>query len=511
MTDDTDPSEEYDLTQAFDRLRAATALYRGEDVPLEVFSETDIARRKAVTRRLGYQYGFDRDLYSTLGYEREPDAETFLAKYDRQDIAGAVINLPVEAAWREMPLIQDDPDSEEQTEFEQAVEELFTEKRALHYFERADKVSGIGDYGVLFLGFMDEPPVGEEEPEEGWLSEPVNAGGLPSDPEDALAYLTPFGEWRIEDVQENKDPRDPRFGLPERYKIQFDQEKATGTWVHHTRVIHVADGLLESEWKGRSRLRRILNRLEDLEKTVGGAAEMTWRGADRKFVVNTAPEMGEILDKDKLKQDIEDMIHGLHPVSYTRGTEIDVIGGETVDPTGIADLIMKLIAGDSGIPRRMLTGSERGELASTQDRSTFLGRVAERQTSFCEPVLLRPFIERLVQFEIIPGPRDEEFEVEWIELFELNELETAEVRSKNAASLKAAAPMGDPEMLAAAEEIREQIMDWGPDRGDETSADSLAEDEEPDEEELLGDQDLLDDILDRAPGPENGEQPIPQR
>ena len=47
--------------------------------------------------------------------------------------------------------------------------------------------------------------------------------------------------------------------------------------------------------------------------------------------------------------------------------DVHELGGELQDPTGAIDNILKLISAGTGIPLRKLTGSERGELASTQD------------------------------------------------------------------------------------------------------------------------------------------------
>lgn len=438
---------------------------------------SDLNARARIASRLGQEFGGDRDLYSVLGYDTDPDPEDYWSRFLRQDIAATIVKAPAHTSWRHAPKIQDAPDQEEETDFEADVMRLYEDHRLLHYLERVDVLAGLGRFGILFLGVADGEDVD--------LSDPVDMDAL--DGVGDLAYLSAFSERSVEVNDLVNDPKDPRFGLPESYEVEFRASERRSETVHWTRCIHIAEDLLEGEVYGRPRMEAVLNRLVDLEKVVGGAAEMTWRGADRKYVVNADPDMGAINNPEDMQEQFEDMIHGLRPAAYLRGMNIDSIEGDTVDPSGIKDSILELIAGETGIPKRILTGSERGELASTQDRATWLGRVSERQSSFCEPRILRPVLDRLVEFGILSPPIESDatetrrtatedtgsYDVDWPDLFELNELEQADIRSTNAQALKNAAPSGDPGQLAEPEEIREQIMGWGPELGSESSIETV--------------------------------------
>ena len=72
---------------------------------------------------------------------------------------------------------------------------------------------------------------------------------------------------------------------------------------------------------------------------------------------------------------------------------------------------MKLISAASGIPLRIMTGSERGELASTQDDGNWASRIEERQLHFAEPMILRPLIDRLIELRALPEPSDGEYQL----------------------------------------------------------------------------------------------------
>lgn len=462
--------------------------------------ESDAVTRQLIARHAGFSHNRQRDYYGVLGYDRTPVADDYYVKYLRNDIARTIVDKPAEASWKERPLIIDDADEggddEDVTEFEEAVNRLFTDHRLLHYLKRADKATGVGEYGLLLLGLRDGEKVDLSTPaSESDYRSLLDTDGATTD--DDLAYIGTFTQASVTSMDINRDPTNPRYGLPEQYQIQFESgDSHTTEFVHHTRVVHIAENLLENEIFGRPRLEPVLNRLEDLEKVLGGSAEMFWRGADRKLQLNYMGD-GKPRDSDKLQTRSEELIHGMRNILPTSNTEVNEIGGEEVDPSGIVEQELKHIAGAVGIPLRMLTGSERGELASTQDRATFYERIASRRKQFCEPKILRPTLDKLIRYGILPEPKGGGYTVEWTSLFELNELERAELMAQKAKALKNASPMGDPAQVAATSEIRSEIFGWSPERGSEVEAtDDTLDEDMPDEDEGDENDQLPEDIAD---------------
>jgi len=458
------------------------------------------------------QYGGDRDLYSTLGYDRDPEPSDYYAKYLRNDIARTVVQAPASTAWRVRPNVVDDAnegtEDEETTPFERAVEFLFDEHRLLHYLERWDVATGLGEYGVLFLGLRED---GTDEGDLPDLSEPVGGDeqadlsnvdldevdpdGRGESAQGGLAYLSVFTQAHVEDIDVVQNPAHPRYGLPHRYELAFTTGENTRTeWVHHSRVLHAAEDLLENEVFGTPRMGPVYNRIQDLEKVVGGSAEMFWRGARRELHLNYTGD-GSPQDADDLQEQAEEYTHNLRNILRTSNVEAEDLGGEDVDPSGLVEQLLKLIAGETGIPVRILTGSERGELASTQDRATWLGRVSERQEQFCAPMLLRPLLDLLLDLGILPEPQGGTYTVEWPDLFELNELEQAELRKTNAEALKAATG-GSPFEVADPPEVREGVLGWDPERGGETTLGETPQDRERTVEDGQDPADVDEDALD---------------
>ena len=68
-----------------------------------------------------------------------------------------------------------------------------------------------------------------------------------------------------------------------------------------------------------------------------------------------------------------------------------------------------------GVPYRLLLGTEEAKLAGNQDKRAWIGRVAKRQTSYCTPMIVRPFFDRLIAVGVLPQP-GENYMVTWPDL-----------------------------------------------------------------------------------------------
>lgn len=406
-----------------------------------------IVRSDDFLQELGQQYDGERDIYDVLGYSKNIEIGEFRAKYERQDIAQRIVELPAIDTWKEEPTVAEDAESETETAFDRAVEKVVDRVRLWRSFARVDIVTGIGQYGLLFLGVDDGQPLDEEI-------------GSVSGPDD-LSYVTPFSQDQVIDWETGRDvgleTSDDMYDKPVEYTLSFsDPDEDTDdedNWeqVHHSRVIHIAEGKIGSEIKGKPRLRPVFNRLDDLQKVIGASAEMFYSGADQKYHFNVNTQKGQSVDPsalDQMDEEIQQLVHDMEKSIKTINTDMEVVGGQEVDPTGVVENIMKFIAGAVGIPRRILTGSERGELASTQDKANWYGTVAARQTRFAEPEIVRAFFDRLIEYGLLPLVDD--YDVKWSDLFELNELEQAKIAKTRA---QAVATVKKGRVFATGEEL----------------------------------------------------------
>ena len=112
-------------------------------------------------------------------------------------------------------------------------------------------------------------------------------------------------------------------------------------------------------------LEAIFNRMEDIEKLVGGDAEMFWKGARPGFqgMVDKDFEFDDALKEDLMNQVFE-YENDLKRILINKGVDLKLLAQQISDPANHMDVQLICVSAVTGIPKRMLSGSERGELAS---------------------------------------------------------------------------------------------------------------------------------------------------
>lgn len=408
-----------------------------------------LIQRALLAFRAGLQFGGKRDLYDIFGYTLRPTFEDYLGRYGRQDIAGRIVDAPAQAVWRSPPQIV------ASTEFKTAWDTLIKKNNIWYNLERTDRLAGIGFYSTMLVGFDDS----------GSLETPA------TDAEEIL-YLQPYGQTSADILKFDEDQKSPRYNLPEMYMLKVADPAhllgITGTAasktpsrkdvkVHHSRVLHVAESILEDEIVGIPRLQRVFNLLDDLIKVVGGGSEAFWLNARQGMQMDIDKDMDlSVPDSEALADEVEEFQHQLRRFIRTRGVTMKNLGTDVADPRGQFEVIIALISGATGIPRRILLGSEAGQLASEQDRANWADRVDERRGSFAEPNILEPFIDILHNAGMLPqGSADVEFV--WPSAFHMSPLETAQTSAQSARSVANLAKQGtksNPMVITTIEEAR---------------------------------------------------------
>jgi len=369
--------------------------------------------RASVAARLGHSFGGDRDLYEALGYAKQISFSDYMAKYLRQDLARAVIDAPVNASWAQPPVVEEKGEMDESA-FDERWLALVDNVRLWHYFTRIDRLASIGQYAVLLIGYDDSAKLEERV---------QNAR--------RVLYLTPFSESNAPIAASVTDVKNSRFGLPETYSINMQSSAgvkgSSVQLVHYSRVVHVAGDCLESEVLGTPKLEVIYNRLQGIETVAGGSAEMFWRGAfpGYGFNVNSEATVGT-QDLADLQSEIEEYMHGLKRYLRLRGVKVESLDQQVSDPSNHISVLVDLIAGATRIPKRILLGSERGELASSQDERNWLTQILARQKNYCEPVIVRAFIDNLIAAGALLEPA-EGYNVTWADLLSPSAKEKADV------------------------------------------------------------------------------------
>lgn len=379
----------------------------------------ELVSRAAFSAIAGVTYGGARDLFSVLGYKRELGPEDYWARYERNEVAGRVVDAFPNATWRGGGELVEDENPDVSTPFEAAWDLLSQRLSVWSVFRRADILASLGRFGVILIGAP-----GDLEQE------------LPKLRPEQVAYLAPFSE-RDVTIQTTEEALDnPRFGQPTLYALKRIGSKtssgrvvASTRQVHWTRIIHVVPELLDDAVYGQPRLRRPWNRLDDLEKVAGSGSEAFWKRVHQGLQLDIDKDL-DVRSEDlaDLKTQVDEYEHGLRRVFRTRGVKLETMGSDVASFKDQIDGLLTLISVGTEIPKRIFMGSERGELASTQDRDNWNSRVVDRRNEFAGPQIVRPFVDRLIERGALPQPK--QYEVRWPEIQNLNELEQADLAVK---------------------------------------------------------------------------------
>lgn len=390
-----------------------------------------LVSRTTLASKLGLTHDDKRNIYTALGYDLTLTYDGFASLYTRNAIAKAVINRPIDMTWQGELCLSEGDDSEE-TPLEKEYKTLSKELGIKSKFKRLDKLSALGQFGLLLLGFDDVRKNSD-------FAQPVKAGKR------NLLYLKPRGQGQIQIEKWVDNVNDRRYGMPEIYKIDLSHptfgDFAGHTqndyiMVHYSRVLHVTGERLENEVQGTPMLEPIWNNLKDLEKITGGSAEMFWLGARPGYHINIGDgaELNQA-DLDNLQTQIDEWENNLRRFLQTANTDVNALASQVSDPSKHMDVQLQAISAQTGIPKRILTGSERGELSSGQDRTEWLEKIQLRREEFAEDQIIRPFVEICQKYGILPDSDD--YSVAWSDLFAPSEKDKAEVGRTRAEALKA--------------------------------------------------------------------------
>ncbi len=412
-----------------------------------------------------------RDIDQECGYLKteELTAQEYRAMYEREPIASRVVELEPLETWKVQPAVYETEDSGAATPFEDAWDEVTTgmvgnrwykseeSNPVWDYFRRADILSGIGSYGVMLLGFddVDGQTVTLKDPVEGIDPKTGDWDGVKR--ERKLLFIRVFDESLARISKYETDVNSPRYGQPIEYAIDFtdpiNRQMGQGVtistqFVHWHRVIHNADNLGSSEVFGTPRMRPVWNSLCDIRKVRGGSAEMYWLGAFFGISFETNPQLGGDVEVDsaEMEDSVEEYMNGLQRWLLLKGVVAKPIAPTVVDPTSQLEVQVDAICVQKGCPKRIFKGSERGELASSQDERAWQSRIRGRQTGYVTPKMIVPFVDRLIKAGVLPEPK--EFHVAWPSMDALTEAERVDIMVKVVQAITAYMQGGGPNMLA---------------------------------------------------------------
>jgi hypothetical protein len=375
-----------------------------------------------------------RDIDSECGYPADIQTEEYFSMYKRHGIAARVVDVWADDCWTQMPMVYEKEEAA-LSPFEIAWRSLQTQKNLLPYLSRIDKISGIGEFGVLLMGFDDKKQL--DKPLENL--NPITGEIISTTPKKQLklTFLKPLAQDCVTVSSKVTDASSPRYGLPEFYSIQFSDVANNVTSIskiHWSRVIHVADNREESDIIGVPRMKNVYNWLLDIKKVLGGSGEMFWKGGFPGYSFEVAPTKDGIqpeIDSDSVADQVEDYSQGLQRYLILEGLTAKSLSPQVADPNSHVETIVKAIAMAKGVPFRIFLGTEEGKLAGSQDKALWNARIRKRQESYLSPFVIRPMVDRFIAVGVLPYV--EEYYVKWPDMStpsDRDKADTANIRTE---------------------------------------------------------------------------------
>ena len=418
--------------------------------------------------RHGVTFSGHRDLYEVLGYKPDLEYRDYYARYQRGGIAKPIIDAFAEDTWRALPSLREvgKPQEASASPFEATWEALTKRLKLWRVIRRLDRQARLGRFAVLLLGLRGQTD---------WKAEATPVRG----PEDLL-YLQAFSEEHCAILDLVSDASSPLFGTPRLYDIDFSRRH--GEWqgaqggtrpalggaysqlviVHASRTTHVAEGGFEDDVMGTPGLEAPWNYLDDLDKEVGGTAEMVWKDAKRRLVAELRE--GAVLspeDAELFSERIQQFMHQLMDVLQVQNIDVRQLEGKVPDASQSIDKKVELICGTIRMPKRRLLGTERGELASSEDEGNWLvNTIGGRQKNHGEEMILNPLIDKCIALRILPTPQ-EGYAWDWPPLLTETEQEKGDTALTWSRALQAyAGTGGSPQEILPLEIYLSDILGW---------------------------------------------------
>lgn len=373
--------------------------------------------RAQLASAAGLTFDGKRNVHRALGYKDVLTCQDYRARFNRNAVAARIVEAKPQDTWRGGAEVVEDLDAEKVTTFEAEMDALNKRLKVWPVLQRADILAGLGRYAVIVLGAP------------GAMDTPLTT----CTPEN-LKYLMAFSEADAPIQAVDEDPLSSRYALPTFYELRRAAVSAirgnvTGKRVHHSRIVHIADGLLDDLTYGTPRLERCWNLLDDLEKVTGGGAEAFWKRADQGKQYDLDPTMELSAEEQQRMQDaVEEFDHGLKRTIRTRGMKINSLGSDVADIKGPSEAILAQICAGVEIPQRVLMGSEQAKLAAEQDSVKYFRMIESRRANVAGPQMARPFVDRMIELGVVSKPT--EYTVLWSQIRTLDDEDRATLATK---------------------------------------------------------------------------------
>lgn len=425
-------------------------------IPLRL---TNAASRSISRMFPGYFTEAKHDHYSDFGWPRAVTFDLAYNTWRRNGMAHAGINRTISKTWQSTPALWETEVPREST-LESDIRQRFADLRIWQHLATADARSMIGGWSGVILRVADSKR----------FIEPVDrvSGGL-----QGLVEVIPAWAGQLTVSRWHEDETLPEYGMPAMYSFNEasvgDQAQPRSFEVHPDRVvIWSADGTTHA----RSALEPGFNDLMTMEKISGAGGEGFWKNAKAAPVLETAPDidiramataMGIQPDeiKDAMNEEVGDWQRGFDKLLMLTGMQAKTLSISLPNPEPFYNVAVQSFAASLLMPQKILTGSQTGERASTEDSAEWAQTCMSRRRDQTIPNVLA-VTNRLERFGILP---ERDWTLGWEDLTEATGAEKMERALKMADVNAKQSAIGEPVYMVG--EIRDvtghDVIDTGGD------------------------------------------------
>ncbi len=264
-----------------------------------------------------------------------------------------------------------------------------------------------------------------------------------------LLYARAFTSAHVTPVRWERNRSSPRYGQPTHYHFDFGDPLRGSAYlgpadtaeVHWTRVLPLASDarFRAAVYEGVSALWPVYPEIYNVQKVKGASGEGYWRSGIPRTVLKTPSAIAgaprTVVRRQVVRDEWEKLENSLDKMAIVENLEPVQINPQLVDPTPHVDLNLKLISVALNMPRRKLEGSERGELASSEDEGDWNDVVRARQRNRTVPHQVVPLVDRFRGLGLLPPPRGGKYKCGWPAVDALSKLEKSQVFASDMAAL----------------------------------------------------------------------------
>lgn len=298
-------------------------------------------------------------------------------------------------------------------ELEQEIRDLFERLKVKGVTKAAYILAKVYGYGAITIGL------------EGGDEDLSNAPGNPK----GIAYLHAISKKIVKEMVRDLDPRSPTYGDIKTYILTIpDGEKTIDIEVDAGRMIHWVNPSIDGDPKGMSIYEPLYDKFLMKKNMDFAVGETLYRNA-RPWPTLEVPmdaDDTEVDDAEATFQNINARSWFIIPPGY----KFDVKAtNNALNPQPYLDYMLTTLAAGAFGSKVAMLGTEAGAVTGSEiNMHEYYSTIADEQSNFVEPIL-QELCQRCQDWGLL---RDGRFWFEWNTLYEMDELETADVELKRA-------------------------------------------------------------------------------